>query len=499
MSGYTIREASEGEHGGFSPRGGALKLWKCKDPEVMLSGPSETGKTYSCLQKLDALCWKYPGSQAVIIRKVLSSIYGTALNTYRKVLGPDTKVTFYGGEKPQWADYPNGSRVYLAGMDNPQKALSSERDFIYVNQAEELTLNDWETLTTRATGRAGNAPYAQVIGDCNPGAPSHWIKHRPSLTFFESRHEDNPTLFDDAGQITEQGKRSLAVLDRLTGVRKDRLRYGRWVQAEGSIYPEFDRARHVIEPFAIPQSWRRVRAIDFGYTNPFVCQWWALDGDGRMFLYREIYMTKRTVKVHSEQIERLSGTERYDYTIADHDAEDRATLAENDIPTIPAVKDFSPGMQAVEERLKVQGDGKPRLFIFADALVERDEELYEAKRPTCTAEEFESYIWERGLDGRPSKERPVKENDHGMDAMRYLSMFEDKPTRLHTIAGAVAVQRPAPRPYNGMGPRESPEQAVSKWNRTGEHDDKNPNNVANLIREQRQQWRHDFRRRHYGC
>ena len=121
----------------------------------MLSGPSETGKTYACLQKLDALMWKYPGSQAVIIRKVLSSIYSSVLATYRKVLGPDTKVTFYGGEKPQWADYPNGSRVFIAGIDNPQKALSSERDFIYINQAEELTLNDWETLTTRRHGAGG--------------------------------------------------------------------------------------------------------------------------------------------------------------------------------------------------------------------------------------------------------------------------------------------------------------------------------------------------------
>jgi phage terminase large subunit len=237
--------------GGYEPRGAAVALWRCRDHEVLLSGPAETGKTLACLHKLDALAWKYPGMQAVIVRKTYNSVIGSCLQTYtRKVLGPDTPVVAYGGSRPEWFDYPNGSRVYVGGMDKPGKVLSSERDVIYVNQAEELALADWETLTTRCTGRAGNMPYAQMMGDCNPGAPSHWILKRRdagSLTMLESRHVDNPTLFTAAGEITEQGKRSMAVLDALTGVRKARLRDGRWVQAEGGIYEQWDVARHLID------------------------------------------------------------------------------------------------------------------------------------------------------------------------------------------------------------------------------------------------------------
>jgi hypothetical protein len=41
--------------------------------------------------------------------------------------------------------------------------------------------------------------------------------------------------------------------------------------------------------FDIPPGWTMVCSIDFGFNAPFVCQWWAIDTDGSMYLYREIY------------------------------------------------------------------------------------------------------------------------------------------------------------------------------------------------------------------
>lgn len=293
-----------------------------------------------------------------------------------------------------------------------------------------MTLNDWEQLTGRATGRAGNAPYSQVFGDCNPGPPTHWILTRERLKKFRQLHEHNPALFDQqTGQMTEQGKRSMAALDALTGIRYKRGRKGSWVAAEGQVYETYDPDVHLINPFPIPASWRRYRAIDFGYVNPFVCGWFATDEDGRLYLYREIYMSGRTVKVHSEQIKALTGNERIEFTAADHDAEDRATLHENGISTQAAVKDISRGIQAVEERLKVQPDGRPRLFVFRDALVEADPALYNERPgdrdPVCTEQEFTSYVWAQGADGRPKKEVPVDAYNHGMDMLRYMVMALD--------------------------------------------------------------------------
>lgn len=275
-------------------------------------------------------------------------------------------------------------------------------------------LDHYEKLVGRVTGRAGNAPYPQLIADCNPDVPTHWILARDRLRRFKMRHQDNPTLYDQAtGEITDLGRLSMEALHALTGVRRKRGLEGLWVGVEGMVYEGWDRNVHLVDRFEIPRDWRRIRVCDFGYVNPFVCQWWAIDGDLRMYLYRELYMSQRTVATHAAMIKKLSAGEAYEATIADHDAEDRATLRENGIETIPADKRVTVGIEKVQERLVIQGNGKPRLFILRDSLVEKDVSLEVKFKPTNTADEFPAYAWQQAADGKPAKEEPVKVDDHG--------------------------------------------------------------------------------------
>lgn len=401
-------------------RGAALSGQSITEQEWILAGPAETGKTFATLWRLDTLLRMTPKAQAALVRKVAADVPPTVLKTYQKVIERSRSgAAPFGGSKPEWYDYPNGARLYIGGMDRPGKVLSGERDWVYVNQAEELTIDDWETLTTRTTGRGAVTDTPMLFGDCNPGPPNHWIINRPSLKVLHSRHEDNPSLFDEAGKATAQGERTIGVLDRLTGVRNKRLRWGLWVAVEGTVY-DFDRAIHLKDRFVIPAEWRRYRVIDFGYTNPFCCQWWAIDHDGRAYLYREIYMTGRTVQQHAQQIKELSQGEAYVTTLADHDAEDRATLHLAGILTQPAHKPITAGIQAVQERLRLAGDDKPRLMLLRDSLVERDDTLADDKKPLCTEHEFDVYAWPKGADGKARKEMPVDDNNHGMDCLRYL-------------------------------------------------------------------------------
>lgn len=389
-----------------------------------------TGKTYAALSKLHMLLCKYPHCSALMVRKTRKSLLTSAVVTYENKVVPRDKagmlpVQKYGGERPEFYTYPNGSKLTVGGLDDADKYLSAEYDYIYVNQAEELLLGEWEKLIGRATGRAGNAPYPQVIGDCNPGNPTHWILKRPELKRYKTGHKDNPSLYNhEIDEWTTQGKTTVKRLSTLTGLRYKRGFQGLWAGAEGQIY-EWDDAVHHIVPFDIPSDWRRMRAIDFGFTNPFVCQWWAIDPDGRMYLYREIYMSQRTVRVHSEHIVRLSEGERYTVTVADHDAEDRATLRENGVNTIAADKTVTVGIEKVQERLKPAGDGRSRLFVLRDCTVEIDTRLDEDFAPTGTAQEFGGYVWEPTRDDRPNKDQPLKMYDHGMDALRYAVMFVD--------------------------------------------------------------------------
>lgn len=408
-------------------RGAALAALTHEAEELMLSGPAGTGKSIALLYKLHANAMRYPGSRHLICRKTRTSLSETGLVTFENHVLPRGSVKLLGPKRRnrQSYRYPNGSEVVIGGMDRATKIMSSDFDTIFVQEALELTEDEWESLTTRL--RHGRMPYQQIAGDTNPDAPRHWIRQRANkglLTLLESMHEDNPMLYDaEARSWTEAGAKYLEKLDRLTGVRYQRYRLGRWVAAEGVIHDWFDRNVHMIDSFAIPNDWPRYWVIDFGYTNPFVLQRWAQSPDGDLHRYREIYYTKRLVEDHARdvmaEVRRLNEPLPVD-VICDHDAEDRATFeAKTGLSTSAAYKAVSPGLQAVAERGRIRANGKPRIFFHRDALMERDEELAERKKPTCTEEEFESYVWDTSSN-RQRGEQPVKTDDHGMDAVRYL-------------------------------------------------------------------------------
>jgi PBSX family phage terminase large subunit len=382
-----------------------------------------------------------PGLRCLILRKTRASLTESALVTFERDIAEPSGLSIGRASRAMRRNYSlaNGSQIVIGGLDSQTKVMSTDFDRVYVQEAIELTESEWETLTTRL-GRRGT--FGQLLADTNPDKPSHWLKQRCDVgrtVMLQSRHEDNPILYDAvAGKWTLAGIAYLEKLDKLTGPRLQRLRYGRWVQAEGVVYEGWDAAIHLIDRFVIRESWPRYLVVDFGFTNPFVCQWWAQDPDGRLYMYREIYHTHRLVEDHARTIKYLGHNEPQPRAvICDHDAEDRATLTKHlGMTTTSARKDLSPGLQAVASRLRPAGDGKPRLFLMRDALSERDERLTEAKLPACTAEEIDGYIWDTS-GTRKKGEQPVKAHDHGMDCLRYLTMhFDGRAPTIHNLVGS---------------------------------------------------------------
>jgi len=430
-----IRIAPDTDNKAFKCYGANADFFYSKEPEALLSGPYETGKTFTVLHKLHTLMSMFPGAQSLMLRKTYKSLIPSAYATYTNKVLPvkpgmeRCPVKVFGGNKPEWVDYPNGSRMALGGLDNPEKVLSSEYDFIYIVQAEELNLNEYEVVQARATGRAGNAPWTQVMSDANPSGPKHFLINRDRLINYRSQHECNPMLFDqDTGEITPQGVKSMAALDALTGVRYKRGRLGLWVATEGQVYEDYNPDVHIVDPFPIPNDWKKFRVIDFGFRNPFVCQWWAVSPDDEMYMYREIYYSQRTVREHAEQINRLSGDEVYTATATDHDASDRATLDENGIVSIPAKKDIKQGIEVVQERFKIDSRGKSGIYYFRDCTVERDPLLLEKHLPTSTVDELPEYAYTgTNKKNRNLDELPIGINDHGCDTTRYAVMYLDEP------------------------------------------------------------------------
>lgn len=441
----------------YVPYGAARELFGRRDPEVLMAGAAGTGKSLACLFKVHFLALNNPGARFLVVRKTLVSLTTTGLVTYRQhVANVSLKaghVKWFGGsrQEPAAYRYSNGAALVVGGMDDPDKIMSSEYDVAYVQEATDLNLDEWEKITTRL--RSGVLSYQQLIADCNPSHPGHWLRRRcdAGLTAeLLSKHEDNPVYFNRDGTMTEAGTAYMDKLDRLTGVRYLRLRKGVWAAAEGVVYEDYDSSLHLIDPFKIPDHWTRWWVCDFGFTNPFVLQWWAEDPDGRLYMYREIYHTKRLVEDHAKTILRavtalLPGhTEREDgdvqkeiadgyrvwteprprAVICDHDAEDRATLEKHlGMSTSAAHKSVSDGVQAAQARFKRAADGKPRIYFVRDCRVELDPELVSAVKPTCTVEEIPGYIWPPGTPrtkDKPPAEAPLKKDDHGMDDMRYI-------------------------------------------------------------------------------
>lgn len=389
---------------GIELRGQVREAFAYKGPRMILSGPSDTGKTFAMLLKMHIAALKYPGSQHAIMRKTFASLSGSVLMTLHKLIkGFPVKVV--GGDHPSKYIYSNGSTIWVGGLDHPERTLSSERDTIFVGQAEELSVQDWEILSTRCTGRSSVMPYSQLYGDCNPAGSKHWILQHASegrLKLFKATHRDNPSLYDAQGNLLPGAEKRIQALESLTGVRRKRLYEGLWVSVEGAVYSGFDRTVHEVHREESEMT-RFFVAVDEGYTNPMVALLVGEDPDGRWHVFKEFYQTG----VLQSQIVSVvrNWVTNYNVQLVAVDAASAglaAAMLAHGIPAVQAKGQITAGIAKLQERLVVQKDGRPRLTF----------------EPGCenTMNEFESYQWQPGRE----KDVPIKMNDHTCDALRYL-------------------------------------------------------------------------------
>lgn len=172
---------------------------------------------------------------------------------------------------------------------------------------------------------------------------------------------------------------------------------------------------------------RAIAGVDWGFTNPGVILMGLLDWDTRLYIVREHYRTQKTIDWWIAEAKKLK--EEFNVEAFACDPSEPAYIEQFKRAGLNAVKGFNgvaPGIDLVKQRLQKAADGRPRLLFSRNALIARDLELAESKRPTCTAEEIESYVWNT-TGGQKKGEEPVKEDDHGLDALRYLISYLDLP------------------------------------------------------------------------
>ena len=204
----------------------------------------------------------------------------------------------------------------------------------------------------------------------------------------------------------------IADLETFTGIARARYVEGKWAGSEGLVYDRWERSKFVMERSG---PWRRILVgQDEGYTNPAVLLVAGEDEDGRLHIFREWYRSKQLetdVVAEAKAIEAEFAPEAF---ILDPSAAKlRARMQAEGLFVQTAENDVFAGSQAVQKRLIVAGDGRPRLTVD----------------PSCenTIREFETYEWKQQTKARGGgpKDEPVKSNDHAMDALRYMIAYVD--------------------------------------------------------------------------
>src|SRR3990167_1326098 len=269
-----------------------------------------------------------------------------------------------------------------------------------------------QIIQSQVKGINGDFPIwqAQVLKNPQPSKPIYAKWSSWHFTSYDSPLNSFEDLNDKRLRAIEKNEEDWFFQEYIADFRK----------VSGLIYKSFDRGIHTIDPFDIPLDWAIYRSIDFGFDNPTACIWIAVSPEGKWYVVDEYYEQKESSDYHIGIILSKSGLySTITMTFGDPSApqiiKDWATKG---IYITPAKREMGTnlgswvghGIDLVQEKLKVSlMDNKSQLFVF--------------KNCKNTIREFETYRWKEEKDDSLNKPgRPVKANDHLLDALRYFAV-----------------------------------------------------------------------------
>ena len=208
--------------------------------------------------------------------------------------------------RPQYGS----GRIALRNLDEPAKYASAEFAAILVDELTKNTRQTFDDLRFRK--RWPGIEHSPFLAASNPGSIGHaWVKKLwidqdfsgddsqltpSSFHFIPARAGENPHL--------PQSYRD--TLHSLPPLMRKAMEEGNWDLFAGQYFEEWNSAVHVCAPFVIPDAWRRLISMDYGYEKPSAVGWWAIDPDGTWYLYRELYVTHLTYPKLAEQMMELT-------------------------------------------------------------------------------------------------------------------------------------------------------------------------------------------------
>jgi len=290
-----------------------------------------------------------------------------------------------------------------------EKFQGTSLDYVWFD--EEPPFEIYQECRMRVLDRCG-----LIFGTMTPLKGLTWVYNHIYLNEYNDQEvwyqeiewADNPFL---------SKKEIQALSASLSEEELESRRYGKFIQAGGMVYPEFDQQIHVIDPFEIPLEWQDNISIDPGLKNPLSAHWYCVDFDGNVYVVAEHFQAGVEVSEHARKIKDIcsrlnwkSSNNGMITALIDSAAQQRTLASSKSVVDLfynegilvnPKVnKDLFSGISVVKRYLK-DGEGKAHLFIF--------------KNCVNLISELKSYWW--GND-----DAPIKRDDHCLDELRYYLM-----------------------------------------------------------------------------
>ena len=267
------------------------------------------------------------------------------------------------------------------------------------------------------------------LGDISSGVRVPWVYDlykeyrdgRDDVVFVSLSTLDNP-------YIPEEEKVKLKI--KWAGHPEEKARlYGEFIQRSGLVYDNWTPASHMVKPFNIDPSWKRIVSIDPAATGPTAVVWAAIEPLWHnVYFYREYYEKNKIVSDHAKDILVRNGNDKIDIWLIDpkwgtqRNAETHKTgmalYRENGIPCRLASPGEDYGLQVMREYLAASLNKTarhPKVYFF-DTLKNFRWEI-------------EAYVWATFGKGElkgQTKEKPTKRNDHLINATQYLLALRPK-------------------------------------------------------------------------
>lgn len=375
-----------------------LRLWQRNELRRinLLEGSVRSGKTWISL-----VLWAFwvatmpKDGNYLMVAKTLTSLRRNCLDLLQELVG--SKNFTYSLSKKEGRLF--GRLIYLEGVNDARAESKIRGMTLQGAYCDELTLfteDFFSMLLSRLS-----CPGAKLIATTNPDSPMHWLKAKYMDRASELNMLILKFLIDDNTFLDQEYVENLK--KEYVGVFYDRFIRGLWVVAEGLIYPDVANGQGIVEP-EDRQYVKRFISIDYGTLNPFSAGLYGLY-KGVWYRYDEYYYSGR------ETNRQLTDAEYYDKLVElAGDRHVEAIIIDPSAASMIAEIKKRGGIRVIKANNEVVDGIRETAKAFSRG------QLKVTKNCSGAITEFSSYRW----DDKKQEDKPIKENDHAMDEIRYF-------------------------------------------------------------------------------